>query len=103
MKSKLLGTIVAGALAGVLVSGTAMADDKKKAGAKGKGAAKAAAGKCEHTCKGLASCAADGSTCAGQNACGGKGKVNPKCEAAKDKKACGEVKGDDAKAICKWK
>lgn len=102
MKSKLLGTIVAGALAGVLVSGTAMADDKKKASGK-KGAAKPAAGKCEHTCKGLASCAADGSTCAGQNTCAGHGKANPKCDAAKDKKACGDVKGDDGKAICKWK
>lgn len=117
MKSKLLGTIVAGALAGVLMSGTAVAEDKKakdKAApaaedkkAKGKAAAKPAkkeaAGSCWHTCKGHATCAADGSSCAGQNGCAGKGQNNPKCAEAKDKKACNAVKGEGDKALCKWK
>ena len=92
MKSKVFGVLVAGAVSGLLATGTVMAADK------------AAAGKCVNSCKGHASCKGDGNdSCKGKNECAGKGKAPKECSAKKKQGDCEGVKAKDGNAMCQWK
>lgn len=67
MKSPLKGALIAAAVAGLFVAGSAMAADDGKSEAK--------TVKCSGTnaCKGHGACAGAGHECAGKNACKGQG------------------------------
>jgi uncharacterized membrane protein len=96
MNKKMIGTMVAMAVAGVLAANSGLAEEKKaekKADAK---TMKCAGG---NACAGKGACAsADGSSsCAGKNSCKGKGWTNVASE-AECTKAGGHIVKEEKKA-----
>lgn len=82
MKASHKGMLVAAAVAGLVIAGSAHADHHE---AKGADAAK---GECHgvNECKGTGACGGDGHACAGKNACKGKGWLKltkAECDAKK--------------------
>ena len=67
MKSPLKGALIAAAVAGMFLAGSAMAADEGKSEAKSVKCAGA------NACKGHGACAGAGHDCAGKNACKGQG------------------------------
>jgi len=97
---KLLGAVVSGALAGVLVAGSAFAEANKSSAPTPD--TKPAPKGCWHTCHGHASCKGNGNeSCKGKNTCAMQGGNNKKCAAAKTEEACGKVQVKKAN-ICSW-
>jgi len=97
MNKKMIGTMVAMAVAGVLAANSGLADDKKaEKKADAKKTMKCAGG---NACAGKGACAsADGSSsCAGKNSCKGKGWTNVSSE-ADCTKAGGKVVKEEKKA-----
>ncbi len=101
MKSKVFGSLVAGAVAGLFAANIALAEDAKTpkkdakkpaAAAPAKAAAAADMACANNGCKGKAECKGFGNEgCAGQNACKGHGTLKAK-DAAECTKKGGEWK-----------